>query len=162
MFNAKQTGLLGLVLVGLVLTVPVRSEAPKPETPPAAQPATAGEPSGTTTPAAGTTVPPERLKALRERVERYWEARQSRDVRTLYELESASRPGGWLKLEHAMSLQGLPVRKVKIEDVRIEGEKGITRVSAEVMIGTIGWTRQTVSDPWVLLEGQWYHETSRD
>lgn len=161
MFNVKRAGLLGLALTSLILTVPAQSEAPKAETPPAAQPA-APEPSGTSAPAAGTTVSPEQLKSLRERVERYWEARQSRDVRTLYELESASRPGGWLKLEHAMALQGLPVRKVKIDEVRIEGEKGITRVSGEAMIGTIGWTQQTITDPWVLLDGQWYHETPRN
>lgn len=161
MLEAKKTSLLGLVLVGGLLAVPAQSEAPKTETPPAAQAAISEQP-GTVPPAAGSTVPPEQLKALRERVERYWEARQSRDVKTLYELESAARPGGWLKLEHAMALQGLPVRKAKIDEVRIEGEKGITRVSAEVMIGTIGWTKQTITDPWVLLEGQWYHETSRD
>ena len=61
-----------------------------------------------------------------------------------------------------MGLQGMPVRKVKVEDARIEGDKGITRISAEVMIGTIGWTKQTIADSWVLLDGQWYHETSRD
>ena len=103
----------------------------------------------------------EQLKVLKERVDRYWEARQARDVRTLYDLESAARPGGWLKLENAMSLQGLPVRKVKVEEVKIEGEKGFTRISAEVSIGTLRWIRQTIEDPWILLDGQWYHETSR-
>ena len=145
MSDAKWAGFLGLAMLGWCWVVPAQSEAPKVEAPPTIQP-----------------VAPEQLKALRERVERYWEARQSRDVKTLYELESAARPGGWLKLEHAMGLQGLPVRKVKVDDMRIEGDKGITRISAEVMIGTIGWTKQTVTDPWVLLEGQWYHETSRN
>ena len=64
-------------------------------------------------------------------------------------------------MEEAMSLKGLPVRKVKIEEVRIEGEKAKTKISAEVMVGTFGWTPQTTQDPWVLLNGQWFHETPR-
>jgi hypothetical protein len=155
MFNPKRIGLLALAMVSLSLAV--RAEEPK-SAAPAVSPAVVPEPPAAAEQAAS----PEELKiALQERVERYWAARQARDVRTLYELESAARPGGWLKLEHAMTLQGLPVRKVKVEEVRIEGEKGITRISAEVMIGTIGWTRQVIEDPWVLLDGQWYHETYR-
>lgn len=161
MSDAKWASFLGLAMLGWCWVVPAQSEAPKVEAPSAIQPV-APEQSGAAPPPAESSIPPEQLKALRERVERYWEARQSRDVKTLYELESAARPGGWLKLEHAMGLQGLPVRKVKVDDMRIEGDKGITRISAEVMIGTIGWTKQTVTDPWVLLEGQWYHETSRN
>jgi hypothetical protein len=159
MFNPKLIGLLALAMVNLSLAV--RAEEPK-SAAPAVSPAVVPEQSADAAPATRQAASPEELKAaLQERVERYWAARQARDVRTLYELESAARPGGWLKLEHAMTLQGLPVRKVKVEEVRIEGEKGITRISAEVMIGTIGWTRQTIEDPWVLLDGQWYHETYR-
>lgn len=154
MFNLKGLGLLTLAIVGL--SSAVRAEESKSVTPAATQ--TASEPSVAALPPVS-----EELKtALQERVEHYWAARQSRDVRTLYDLESAARPGGWLKLEQAMSLQGLPVRKAKIEEVRIEGDKGVTRISAEVMIGTMGWVRQTIEDPWVLLDGQWYHETFRN
>jgi hypothetical protein len=159
MLNPKRIGLLALAMVSLSLAV--RAEEPK-SAAPAVSPAVVPEEPAAAAPAAGQAASPEELKAaLQERVERYWAARQARDVRTMYELESAARPGGWLKLEHAMTLQGLPVRKVKVEEVRIEGEKGITRISAEVMIGTIGWTRQVIEDPWVLLDGQWYHETYR-
>lgn len=162
MFEPKNNSLLTLLAVGcFFVTAGVLAEEPKTETPPAAQTAPP-EQSQAASPAAGQVASPEPLKVLQERVDRYWAARQARDVKTLYDLESAARPGGWLKLEHAMGLQGLPVRKVKIEEVRIEGEKAITRISAEVMIGTIGWTKQTIADSWVLLDGQWYHETSRD
>ena len=105
--------------------------------------------------------PEESKTVLRQRAERYWAARQARDIRTLYELESAARPGGWLKLENAMSLQGLPVRKVRIEDIQIDGAKGAVRVSGEVMVGTIGWVAQTIKDPWILIDDQWYHETAQ-
>lgn len=159
MLNPKIIGLLAVAVVSLPPAV--WAEEPR-SAAPAASPAVP-EQSAAAAPAVGQAVSPEELKAaLQERVERYWAARQARDVRTLYDLESAAQPGGWLKLERAMSLQGLPVRKVKIEEVRIEGEKGITRISAEVMIGTMGWMRQTIEDPWVLLNGQWYHETFRD
>ena len=157
MLNPKRIGLLAVAVVSL--SPAVWAEEPKSAAPAASQ----AVPEQSTAPAVGQAASPEELKAaLQERVERYWAARQARDVRTLYDLASAAQPGGWLKLERAMSLQGLPVRKVKIEEVRIEGEKGITRISAEVMIGTMGWMRQTIEDPWVLLNGQWYHETFRD
>ena len=159
MFNLKQISWLALAVASLSLVV--QAEEPKVVAPATRQAVTPEQPV-TTAPATSQTASPEELKtALQERVKRYWAARQARDVRTLYELESASQPGGWLKLEHAMSLQGLPVRSVKVDEVQVEGEKGITQISAEVMIGTIGWTRQTIKDPWVLLDGQWYHETSR-
>lgn len=104
----------------------------------------------------------EELKiALRKQAERYWAARQARDVRTLYEMESAAQPGGWLKLENAMSLQGLPVRKVKIEEINIESEQGKARISGEVLVGTMGWVPQVMEDPWVLINGQWLHKTAR-
>jgi hypothetical protein len=152
-------GLLALAMVSLTLAV--RAEEPA-STAPAAPQAVVPEQPATAAPAAGQAASPEELKtALQERVERYWAARQARDVRTLYELESAARPGGWLKLEKAMTLQGLPVRRVKVDEVRIEGEKAITRIRAEVTIGTMGWVPQTINDPWVLLDGQWYHETYR-
>lgn len=108
------------------------------------------------------TAMPEELKvALRQQVERYWAARQARDVRTMYEMESGARPGGWLKLENAMSLQGLPVRKVRVEEVNIEAEQGKVRLSGEVLVGTMGWVPQTLEQTWVLIDGQWYHETQR-
>ncbi len=158
MFNLKQIS--RWVLAAASLSLAVQAEEPK-DVAPANQAVTPEQPV-TAAPATGQTASPEELKAaLQERVKRYWAARQARDVRTLYELESAAQPGGWLKLEHAMSLQGLPVRSVKIDEVQVEGEKGMTQISAEVMIGTIGWTRQTTKDPWVLLDGQWYHETFR-
>ncbi|HPF57789.1 MAG TPA: hypothetical protein P5149_01525 [Candidatus Competibacteraceae bacterium] len=159
MFNLKQIS--RWVLAAASLSLAVQAEEPKDVVAPANQAVTPEQPV-TAAPATGQTASPEELKAaLQERVKRYWAARQARDVRTLYELESAAQPGGWLKLEHAMSLQGLPVRSVKIDEVQVEGEKGMTQISAEVMIGTIGWTRQTTKDPWVLLDGQWYHETFR-
>ena len=154
--------LLSVCLSPIAAVGAVGAEESKPTTPTqnASQPALA-EDSKPAASVSDQNASAEQLKVLKERVDRYWEARQARDIRTLYDLESAARPGGWLKLENAMSLQGLPVRKVKVEEVKIEGEKGFTRISAEVSIGTLGWIRQTIEDPWILLDGQWYHETSR-
>lgn len=156
-FSSMGICALLLVAVSVFPAGMVGAEEPKP-----AAPAAAKAESEAALPAAGQPAKPEELEAaLRQRAERYWAARQARDVRTLYEMESAAQPGGWLKLEEAMSLQGLPVRKVKIEEVRIEGEKAKIKISAEVMVGTFGWTPQTTQDPWVLLNGQWFHETTR-
>jgi hypothetical protein len=147
-----------LIIIGLPLVAACgKSEEPKVAAPSDRKTEVVTTSAPTTQPAS-----PEALKAiLRERVEKYWAARQSRDVRTLYELESAAQPGGWLKLENAMSLLGLPVRNVKILEVRIDGERAMTSISGEVAVGTLGWTPQTLKDYWVLIDGQWYHETSR-
>jgi hypothetical protein len=99
--------------------------------------------------------------ALEQRANQYWTARQSGDIRSVYELESASLPGGWLTPEKAMMVGGLPIRKVKVEEIAVDGEHGKVRVSAEVLVGTLGWVPQTLEDKWVLIEGQWYHETYR-
>lgn len=156
-FNPRWTCSLLLVAVSLFPVGIVRAEESKP-----AAPAATKAESEAASPAADQPAKPEELEAaLRQRVERYWSARQARDVKTIYELESAAQPGGWLKLENAMSLQGLPVRKVKIEEIRIEGEKAATKISGEVNVGTFGWTPQTLQDSWVLLNGQWFHETTR-
>lgn len=105
----------------------------------------------------------EKQTALRQRAERYWAARQARDVKTVFEMESEARPGGRLKLEHAMSLQGLTLRNPKIGEIKIEGDQAVLDVKADVLVGTIGWVPQTaIRDRWILLEGQWYHETAKD
>ena len=155
--NSRWIYLLILVTASLLLPGVIRAEESKVAAPTEAKTEPGAAPSATSQ----ATKPAEIEAALRQRAERYWAARQSRDVRTMYELESAAQPGGWLKLENAMSLQGLPVRKVKIEEVRIEGEKAKIKIVAEVMVGTFGWTPQTTQDPWVLLDGQWFHETTR-
>ena len=105
--------------------------------------------------------PEETKAALEQRVTKYWAARQSRDIKTVYEMESASLPGGWLTLDRAMAVAGLPVRNVKIEELTVEGEQARVRVSGDVLVGTLGWMPQTLKDNWVLINGQWYHETRR-
>ena len=143
----------GLVGIGTILAEKADTPAPTNSETEVTSPASDGASQPTAT--------PEELKtALRQQAERYWAARQARDVRTLYEMESAAQPGGWLKLENAMSLQGLPVRKVKIEEINIEGEQGKARISGEVLVGTMGWVPQVMEDPWVLINDQWLHKTA--
>lgn len=104
--------------------------------------------------------PNEDTKTLLERrVAEYWAARQIRDVRTLYDMESGSLPGRGLTPDKAIDLAGLRVRKVKTEVISISGDQAKVRVDGEVIIGTFGWVPQTLEDQWVLIDGQWYHET---
>lgn len=158
MLNLRHLCPLILMTISFSLVVACgQSEEPKVAAPSDSKTEVVTTSAPTTQPAS-----PEALDAaLRERVEKYWAARQARDVRTLYELESAAQPGGWLQLENAMSLLGLPVRNVKILEVQIDEERAMTRISGEVAVGTLGWTPQTLRDYWVLLDDQWYHETSR-
>lgn len=151
-----------------VQAVPTGSEAKPSSSDPQTQATPAVPEANVTTsssaPATGqTAAEDEKQKALRQRAERYWAARQARDVKTVFEMESEARPGGRLKLEHAMSLQGLPLRKAKIGEIKIEGDQAVLDVKADVLVGTIGWVPQTaIRDRWLLLEGQWYHETAKD
>ena len=107
------------------------------------------------------TDPVDAKTALEQRVLKYWTARQTRDVRTLYDLESASLRGGGLTPDKAMAGAGLRVKNVKIEDITIDGDRGKVRLSGNVLVGTLGWVPQTLEDSWVLIDGQWYHETQR-
>lgn len=145
---------LPFLAIGAMWILDTQAEESKVGTVPASTEPTAASPANSSG------APEESKTMLRQRAERYWTARQARDIRTLYELESAAQPGGWLKLENAMSLQGLPVRKVRIEDIQIDGAKGTIRVSGEVLVGTMGWVAQTIKDPWILIDDQWYHETA--
>lgn len=147
---------LPVLAIGALWSLGTQAEESKVVTVPAS-----AETAAAALPANPSGAPEESKTMLRQRAERYWAARQAHDIRTLYELESAARPGGWLKLENAMSLQGLPVRKVKLEDIQIDGAKGAVRVSGEVMVGTMGWVAQIIKDPWILIDDQWYHETAR-
>jgi len=99
--------------------------------------------------------------ALEQRAAQYWAAREARDVRTQYDLESASRPGGWLTPDKAMAIAGLRVKNVKIEEITIDGDRGKVRLKGNVLVGTLGWVPQTLEETWVLIDGQWYHETQR-
>lgn len=99
--------------------------------------------------------------ALEQRVSKYWWARQTRDVRTVYEMESASLPGGWLTPDKASAVTGLPVQNVQIEEITVDGDKGKVRVKADVMVGNKIWPGLNVDDSWVRVDGEWYHETQR-
>lgn len=96
---------------------------------------------------------------LEQRVTQYWLARQSRDVRTLYDMESGSLPGKGLTPDKAMDLAGLRVKNVKTEVLSVEGDRAKIRVNGDVLVGTLGWVPQILEEQWILIDGQWYHET---
>lgn len=146
------------------LFVAAAGYAVEPATNTAAEPTTntATEPTtNTAEPAADAKAVVDTKATLEQRAAQYWKARQARDIRTQYDMESAARPGGWLTPDKAMTVGGLPVRKVAIKDINIDGDHAKVRVSADVMVGTLGWTPQTLEQTWVLIDGQWYHETRR-
>ena len=96
---------------------------------------------------------------LEQRVTQYWLARQSRDVSTLYDMESGSLPGKGLTPDKAMDLAGLRVKNVKTEVLSVEGDRAKIRVNGDVLVGTLGWVPQILEEQWILIDGQWYHET---
>jgi len=105
-------------------------------------------------------------QALLERAQRYWQARQTRDLATVLELEEAGRPGGWLNAMNVANAVGAGIRlsQVRVSVPKIDGATAQVTVSAnaqyEVMALVPGTFRQqAVQDPWVLVDGLWYHKT---
>lgn len=98
---------------------------------------------------------------LEQRIQRYWDARSINDIHTVYSLESAARPGGWLTPDQYKQVGGLPVREVKIVETQVEGDKAKVTLQGQVAVGTLGWMSQTLTEDWVLIEGEWYHQTPR-
>ena len=96
---------------------------------------------------------------LEQRIQRYWDARSINDIHTVYSLESAARPGGWLTPDKYKQVGGLPVREVKIVETQVEGDKAKVTLQGQVAVGTLGWMSQTLTEDWVLIEGEWYHQT---
>ncbi len=98
---------------------------------------------------------------LEQRVQRYWTARAANDLQTVYGLESASLPGGWLTPDQYKRLGGLPVRDVKILETKIEGNAAIVKIEGRVTVGALGWMPQTLDEKWVLINDEWYHQTRK-
>lgn len=100
-------------------------------------------------------------ESLDQRVQRYWTARAANDLQTMYSLESAALPGGWLTPDQSGRLRGLPVRDVEILETKIEGDKAAVKIQGRVAVGSLGWMPQTLYDQWVLVNGEWYHQTDK-
>lgn len=98
-------------------------------------------------------------EALEERVQSYWTARSSNDLHTLYNLESAARPGGWLTPDQYQRIGGLPVREVEIVDTKIDGDRAEVKLQGQVAVGSLGWVPQQITQQWIRIEDAWYHQT---
>lgn len=96
---------------------------------------------------------------LEQRVQQYWTARADNDAHTVFKLESAARPGGWLTPDQYKRVLGLPVRAVKILGAEINGDQATVKIQGEVAVGSLGWMPQTLTDEWLRIEGEWYHKT---
>lgn len=96
---------------------------------------------------------------LEQRVREYWEARQLNDIPTYYRLESAALPGGGLTPDKYRVILGLPVREVKILNIKVDNDNAEVQIEGKVEIGALGWTPQAMTDSWVLINGEWYHRT---
>ncbi len=100
-------------------------------------------------------------ESLEHRVQRYWTARSVNDFQTVYSLEAAARPGGWLTPDQYRQLGGLPVREVQILETTVEGERASVKLQGKIEVGAFGWTQQTLTEEWVLIDGEWYHQTPK-
>ena len=96
---------------------------------------------------------------LEHRVQRYWTARSVNDLQTVYSLEAAAQPGGWLTPDQYRQIGGLPVREVQTLEIKVEGERASVKLQGKIEVGAFGWTQQTLTEEWVLIDGEWYHQT---
>ena len=97
---------------------------------------------------------------LEQRVQRYWEARVANDLHTVYRLESGALPGGGLTPDQYRRLGGLPVREVEVVETKVEGDQAKVKVKGQVGVGSLGWMPQVLTQQWVLIDGEWYHQTA--
>ena len=100
-------------------------------------------------------------ESLEQRVQRYWTARVANDLHTVYSLESAALPGGWLTPDQYRRLGGLPVREVEVVETKIESDQAQVKVKGQVGVGSLGWMPQVLTQQWVLIDGEWYHQTAK-
>lgn len=100
-------------------------------------------------------------ESLEERVQRYWTARSANDLQTVYNLESGSLPGGGLTPDQYRKLGGLPIRNVEILETRVDGVQAEIKIKGQVAVGSMGWMPQTLRQKWVLINGEWYHQTPK-
>ena len=97
---------------------------------------------------------------LRQRAEVYWKARLAGDLTASYEFEEHKVRGTQTLLQYAK--RSPPVfLKASVTDVRLT-EKGKGVISLDVEMTLPGFPskkalRQTLDDPWVLIDDQWYH-----
>ena len=99
-------------------------------------------------------------ESLEQRVQRYWVARIANDLHTVYSLESAALPGGWLTPDQYRRLGGLPVREVEVIETKVEGDQAKVKVKGQVGVGSLGWMPQVLTQQLVLIDGEWYHQTA--
>ena len=98
-------------------------------------------------------------EALEERVQSYWTARSINDLHTLYNLESAAQPGGWLTPDQYQRIGGLPVRDVEVVDTKIDGDQAKVTLQGRVAVGSLGWVPQQITQQWIRIDDAWYHQT---
>lgn len=97
-------------------------------------------------------------QALEQRATEYWKARALNDLATMYKMESDALPGGTLTPQKMTALLGVPVRNVTVISPEVKGDKGTVKVKAQVAVGQLGWMPQEITDPWVRIDGEWYHK----
>lgn len=98
---------------------------------------------------------------LEQRVQRYWTARSANDLPTIYSLESAAQPGGWLTPDQYRQISGLPVREVRIMETKMEGDRASVKLEGKIRVGALGWMPQPLTDEWMLIDSEWYHQTPK-
>lgn len=103
--------------------------------------------------------------SLQERAAAFWEARMAGDWLTAYQYESASVEEGGIDLQAYVRKQGLIFKSAKVTGVVVkEGNEAIANVEIAYVIpgfASAGATETSMEDPWVLIDGQWYHHHTR-
>lgn len=58
-------------------------------------------------------------------------------------------------------ISGLPIREVRIMETKVESERASVKLVGKVEVGALGWMPQPLTDEWVLIDGEWYHQTRK-
>lgn len=100
---------------------------------------------------------------LEPRVRAYWAARESGDDKTVYGMESAARPGGWLTPALASDRgAGLSVSNVEIGVPVVHDDTAEVPVKADLRLAAFPKpVPSAIRDKWVRIDGVWYHLTAK-
>jgi hypothetical protein len=106
---------------------------------------------------------PEAQRQLLARAAQYCDALRLRDYATIYYMQSATVTG---ELTPAKARRVIPKRRFlvcSVDSAEVDENTGLVDLSIEyLMPPMLAQFTDRVRIPWVLINGEWYHETSAD
>ncbi len=101
----------------------------------------------------------ESLNQLLVNAKKYWQGRLTGDFITCYNLEEPNYRKS-VPLSSYAKRRGIIYKEIHIQKPQIQGNTATVEVIMYYIIPAMGnhMFKMTVKDPWVIIEGKWYHQ----